>query len=474
MFVLGPHKTKKDAPMKSILKNLIVIMGMLVLFTHTASAQWVQVAGQRVYALAISGSNIFAGSDGLFLSTNNGTTWTAVDPGLAYVTSLAVSGSNIFAGTNGNGVYLSTNNGTTWTAVNSGLTTGLAMRFTSFAVSGSNIFAGGDGFFLSTNNGTTWTAVNSWPFMDNFTSLAVSGSNTFAGTNGNGVYLSTNNGTTWTAVNSGLTNGLTIGLAMYVTSLAISGSNIFAGTQGGVFLSTNNGTSWTAVNSGITTGFAVSGSNIFAGTDDGVFLSTNNGATWAAVDSGLTNTSSSIQCHYTCMQITSLAVSGSNIIAGTNGNGVFFSNNNGTSWTAVNSGLTNTTGLTILAMYVYSLAVSGSDIFAGTDDGVWRRPLSEMLGVINDPQRAKANSYTGGFKINIGKNRLAVSLPNTLTNGMLTIGLFTVAGKRIYWAAHRAYKGILNIPVSGISTGMYLMSIEGNNTSLTSSFLVTK
>ena len=35
---------------------------------------------------------------------------------------LAVSGTNLFAGTYGGGVFLSTNNGTNWTAVNNGLT----------------------------------------------------------------------------------------------------------------------------------------------------------------------------------------------------------------------------------------------------------------------------------------------------------------------------------------------------------------
>ncbi len=44
---------------------------------------------------------------------------------------------------------------------------------------------------------------------------------------------------------------------------------------------------------------------------------------------------------------------------------------NGTSWSPVNSGLTN--------MIVQSLAVSGTGLFAGTYGGVWRRPLSDMI-----------------------------------------------------------------------------------------------
>ena len=107
--------------------------------------------------------------------------------------------------------------------------------------------------------------------------------------------------------------------------------------------------------------FAVSGTNLFAGTIGGVFLSTNNGTSWTAVNTGLTNTNAS-----------ALAVSGTNLFAGTYSGGVYLLANNGTSWTAVNTGLTNT--------YVNALAVSGTNLFVGTQaGGVWRRPLSEMI-----------------------------------------------------------------------------------------------
>jgi hypothetical protein len=70
--------------------------------------------------------------------------------------------------------------------------------------------------------------------------------------------------------------------------------------------------------------------------------------------------------------VRTFAASGMNLFAGTYGNGVFLSTNNGTSWTAVNTGLANT--------LVYALAVSGTNLFAGIDSsGVWKRPLSEMI-----------------------------------------------------------------------------------------------
>jgi len=105
------------------------LLGALSVFTSTnpLHAQWIQTngpGGGHVRTFAVSGTNLFAGTiGGVFLSTNNGTSWTAASTGLTnyYVWALAVSGTNLFAGTYGGGVFLSTNNGTTWTAASAGL-----------------------------------------------------------------------------------------------------------------------------------------------------------------------------------------------------------------------------------------------------------------------------------------------------------------------------------------------------------------
>jgi len=354
--------------------RLILGMGVAVLSTHAVNAQWVQTNG----------------------------------PYGGYVTALAVSGTNIFAGTLGGGLFLSTDNGASWAAVDFGVTN---TQVNALAVSGGNIFVGTlVGVFLSANNGASWTAVNNGLTNTQVSVLAVSGGNIFAGTWGGGIFLSTNNGASWTAINNGLPSA-------YLYALAVGGGNIFAGTWGG-----------------------------------GVFLSTNNGASWTAVDSGLTNT-----------DVLSLAVSGSNIFAGTVG-GVFLSTNNGTSWAAVNNGLTNTD--------VLSLAVNDSSIFAGTyGSGVWYRPLSEMIPT-NNLEFQNKQPFVSNLRININKTNVVVSVPPS--DGPVAIGLFTVAGKRIYSATHQVCNGILNIPISALSTGTYLMSIRCNNTILSSPFVVTK
>ncbi len=96
---------------------------------------------------------------------------------------------------------------------------------------------------------------------------------------------------------------------------------------------------------------AARGTNIFAGTTGGgVFSSPDSGTTWTAVNNGLSDSN-----------ITSLAISGTNIFAGTANSGVFLSSNNGGSWSAVNNGLT--------IVNITSLATSGTNIFAGTSGG---------------------------------------------------------------------------------------------------------
>ena len=170
-----------------------------------------------------------------------------------------MNGDNIFAG-NDIGVYLSTNNGTSWNAVDTNVAA------VSFAVSGNNIFVGTFGFvYLSTNNGSSWTEVRSGLTNPLINSLAIVGSNIFAGISYGGVCRSSNNGTSWTAISSGLPTGTT------VLSFAVSDTNIFAGTPSGVYLSTKNGTHWTAFYQGLPViktvyCLAVSSGNIFAGT----------------------------------------------------------------------------------------------------------------------------------------------------------------------------------------------------------------
>jgi hypothetical protein len=301
--------------MKKIIYLFLIVHCTLVI--DNCLSQWVQVPngmeGRLVFTLASDGNNIFAGTDsvGVYLSTNNGTSWTQTTLNNQTVYSLLVNGNNIFAGTS-IGVYRTTNNGANWTLVLN------------------NQFVG---------------------------SLAINGNNIFAGTS-IGVYRTTNNGATW--AQAGL-NG------QFVLSLAVNGSNIFAGTFTGVYRTTNNGATWTqtTLNNQLVSALAVNGNNIFAGTfPNGVYISNDNGTNW-------------IQTFLNNQNVLSLAVSGNNIFAGTGSptpNGVFVSNNNGANWTQRNQGFPPT-------IDIHALCIFNNYIFAGTGNSVYRRLLSELIGI---------------------------------------------------------------------------------------------
>ncbi|MHB9011907.1 MAG: T9SS type A sorting domain-containing protein [Ignavibacteriaceae bacterium] len=318
------------------------------------------VAGQSAGPSALT--NFFAvaryNSNGTPDSTFGGTGWIAVNNELpSNVSSLVVIGGNLYAGTNDQGIFLSTDNGASWNAINNGLTDS---SVTSFVNNGNNVFAGtlGGGIFLSTDNGASWNAVNNGLTDLNVFALAVRGNNIFAGTNNSGVFLSTDNGTSWNDVSHGITNAV-------IKSFAFIGNNIFAKTFTDVFLSTDNGTSWQTVNTGLANDnincIAVKNGNLFVGTgNNGVFVSSDTGASWHQANTGLTDT-----------WINGLAVNGDNLFAGTDSDGVagvFASSDNGVSWHKFNTRLN--------AHTVFSIAFLGNNIFAVTTNGVFKSTLS--------------------------------------------------------------------------------------------------
>lgn len=387
-----------------LFNSFLALLVFLALSASRAEAQWAPTNGPNggsVWSLAVSDSNLFAGTDyGVFLFTKNDTSWTNADSGLPLaddqVQCLAVSGTNLFAGAVG--VFLSTNKGASWNL--SGLTDAIVW---SLAVSDTNLFAGtDDGVFLSTNNGASWTQAGLQPGVTQTSVFCLVASDTdlFAGT-GFGVFLSTNNGASWTEADSGLSS---VSSTPEVQSLVVSGGNVFAGTDDGVFLSTNNGASWGQAGLILTSvsSFAVIGTNVFAGTDGGVFLSTNKGASWSSV--GLTDTS------------------------------------------------------------VFSLAARSTNLFAGTgDDGVWRRPLSEMITAVKNensqlPSRfALDQNYPNPFN---PSTIIRYQLP---TSALVVLKVFDVLGRQVGTLVDKAQSaGLHSIRFDGanLPSGLYFYRLK--------------
>lgn len=295
----------------------------------------------------------------------------------ATISCFVVRGTDLFAGTLKEGVFLSTDNGTSWKAVNSGLPIGVVIE--DLAVIGTNLFAGAtQGIFRSLNGGQNWYKTSAGLTGSGVLCLVVSGTNLFAGTYG-GVFLSANNGKTWKAVSSGLPKYLNY--PYFINGLAAKGTKMFASTgdplesqSAGVYVSPDNGKSWTRPSPGLSWGpivmaLIVSGPDLFIGTDQGILRSTDDGKNWTEANSGLPVKRNRYQISQ--LDVYALGSAGANLFAGTE-NGVFMSTDGGKSWTAANSGLPGDTAVLCFAM-------SAEYLFAGTSGaGVWRLPLLDV------------------------------------------------------------------------------------------------
>ncbi len=199
--------------------------------------------------------------------------------------------------------------------------------------------------------------------------------------------------------------------------------------------------------------FATAGSNLFAGTDAGVFLSGDDGATWNAVNSGLSN-----------QIVNAMLASGGTLYAGTQGGGVFISTNSGTTWTAANNGLTD--------MNIMAFTAIGGNVFVGADGG----------GVA-----VTANNGTSWTAVNKGipnalSKHITALVPNGTTLFALTDGGALVSTDNgANWTAMNS--GLVNIVdytvlcskgkdvYAGTDKGVFAASLGGTSWTLKSSGL---
>ena len=115
------------------MKRLYTLL-ILIFCHHTISAQWQQTNGPGggvISSFASVGNNLFVATTfgvigsygaGVFLSTDNGATWTPKSVGLAStgIFTLVSDGSNLYVGTDG-GLYVSFDRGINYMMWNAGL-----------------------------------------------------------------------------------------------------------------------------------------------------------------------------------------------------------------------------------------------------------------------------------------------------------------------------------------------------------------
>lgn len=329
-----------------------------VFLSNDQGKTWTQLGGnapgpENVTGLAANANFLLAGTaaKGVWRVPRGSTQWMQVSTGLpteAVVRELFSLDRAVFALV-GNELYRSLDDGTQWER--------LAQNFelTTLTADSGRLYLGTTaGAHVSTDLGATWTPLFQGPRGWQLTALSSLGEKLFAAST-EGMFVSVDEGRTWRAANAGL-NGAG------VNCLLAQGDKLYACTATGVFLSGDQAATWTPLGSGLTeavSALAGSGDKLVAGTAHGVFISDNHGATWIKRSAGLPDAA-----------VSDVLIKGNLLLALTRDSGkVFRSTDQGANWVDSNAGLTPLTNG--FPLYVRRLKQVGTKIYAGTNYGAW-------------------------------------------------------------------------------------------------------
>lgn len=300
--------------------------------------------GKRIAALLQTDKVALTGTEeGIFFTSASTLEWKPANyalPGIRRTNALFVTGRVIpflvsfLAGMDGAGVWASPGDtGQTWTDTPISTVPVLTgKRIRAFAANETYIFAGGDELSVARLRccNVPWERAGA-VFAPRVNALAANGPRVFAGTAANGLYFSANNGDTWAQHTNGIpANAEVRALAQTVTTF-------------------------------------------YAGTSTGLYRSTDNGATWSRLTESLPAN----------VAINALLADGPTVLAGTAEHGVLYSNDGGTRWQVLNTGLTN--------QNVISLSLSAHRLLAGTPTGVFAAAINTN---VNQPPVAQPQQLT--------------------------------------------------------------------------------
>ncbi len=329
-------------------------------------------------------------------------------PDSSHVTALAISGSNIYAGTEGGGVYRSTNEGVTWDTARTGITNDSVLCL---AAHGSNVYAGTmDGAFWSPNNGATWTQMMEFTIgLGTVDAMTMSDTTLFLYALGYVAHTSDHGGV-WSMSNAGLPNQGSVFFLGFN-----GGGYLYAGTNDGVYRSDNFGGSFASrgLSGREVHSMAFFGFDVFAGTTAyGLYYSMSDNGTWTA------------DTQIASRNIQALAMSDLNILAGTPA-GVFLSTDYGSTWNSFSTGLVQTD--------VRAIAIGDSNVFIATwGGGVWRRPLTELLTAVHDLP-APGLPRTSGLDQNYPNpfNPATTIRYRLATSGQVSLKIYDLLGREV-------------------------------------------
>jgi photosystem II stability/assembly factor-like uncharacterized protein len=276
-----------------------------------------------IYGVWTAGSDVFAHvfefdqarvtfRNSLYRSADSGRSWTLSGDGLpfdAYVDDLVADGNVLYAGILGVGVYKSRNGEAAWSPAGPGLPVVAQWPYMLAARDGLVLVSVKDQVFRSTDAGTTWSGPSMGLSNSNFVQNMLFAGGEVYGATGQGVVKSLDEGVSWQPT----------GLTVFTRLIAASAHALYAvvADDSGVLKSTDGGDSWTAtaLRRNDIYSFAVFGGWLFAANVGNalgaVFFSNDEGASWTTADQNLF-----------VLGGVALAVSDKALFAGTQGNGV--------------------------------------------------------------------------------------------------------------------------------------------------------
>jgi photosystem II stability/assembly factor-like uncharacterized protein len=363
-----------------------------------AGASWSRIGNgfpsiSTITSFASSGEYVYAAPDeGLYRLNVNDTTWYPLFttyPGKVVNQTIGARGSTLFSESYSeywNGtifqLYRSTDSGDSW-EVDTSLKKYYAGSFLSID---SNFYAIGEGITRSSDEGAHWNEIDSGLPAFGISALTAHGKSLYAGYadyifNGDDgrVFRSTNQGGFWSPM------GLD---GKPVNVLASIGPAVLAGTWGitsfpGLYRSTDDGESWNKIDSlmppnvSVPSSFAVIDTFLFASTSRGVYSTTDFGTSWIEESNGLPQDSAGKRASISLLYPNTKLPSLGKYLFAIASEGLYSSSDLGASWYAIATGLSGS------ALRIHSLTSDDMYLYAATGDGMWRRPLAELITSIS-------------------------------------------------------------------------------------------
>ncbi|MCU0428295.1 MAG: hypothetical protein MUF71_22005, partial [Candidatus Kapabacteria bacterium] len=466
---------------RRLVATLVFVLGFCNLLLAQSTNQTLQpkhtgLPGRTVWALATSASagsgtnsvSTFAATDrGLWVSANNGASWTETSLRNQAVYAIkarrignpSANTTTLLAGTD-RGVVRSVDNGATWQNVE--VTTGTTVSTSNILslkkvfdieVVGNFWFAATEkGVFRSNNDGRSWSLVNIDRTADNneVRGITTDGNTIIVNLWREGLWRSTNNGNSWSRLTIAGETSLAKSVFAHTGRISLQQGNrtttanvsmLFVGAvSGNLWRSTDNGTSWsrtlasgTALRSASSapTGvdvLAAVGTTLVSGTPTGFAASFDNGTTWQNIRTPLPQPialASDNQNLYVGLQQTSSATVAEKGTSSLNnvspGVGTFSTPSSGQSciMASVNS---FTPSSVIAGGPAITVTINGTNFEVGTRFQIII--FNEISGTVIYEQTLSSGENIGGIGVTyINPNSATLSLPSVYVASASRIGV---------------------------------------------------